>query len=203
MVIMRTELLEVAGFIPAILSARAAMKSYDKMDSTKDAIGEQDQRLIQRLINDGGPHCKCIRQIQAWFSVDAPRYWWQEFDTYMVGVSKGSESTMHKIMSRPLTIDDFDGDSVSQNLIDLLNDVIKDYHACKEGAVKTGLLVSLKQMLPEGFLQKRFVNASYQALRNMYRWRQKHRLPHWNLFCNFLETLPESWIITMPGGNNI
>lgn len=57
-------------------------------------------------------------------------------------------------------------------------------------------LIAIKQMLPEGFKQKRIVMLSYQTLRRIYKQRRKHRLPHWREFCAWIETLPYSWMIT-------
>lgn len=36
----------------------------------------------------------------------------------------------------------------------------------------------------------RIVMISYQALRSMYRARRNHRHPDWQIFCDFIETLP-------------
>ncbi len=36
----------------------------------------------------------------------------------------------------------------------------------------------------------RIVKASYQAIRNMYQARKKHRHPDWHIFCEFVEELP-------------
>ncbi len=36
----------------------------------------------------------------------------------------------------------------------------------------------------------RILTASYQALRNMYLARRKHRHPDWSIFCEFVEELP-------------
>lgn len=57
-------------------------------------------------------------------------------------------------------------------------------------------LIAIKQMLPEGFMQKRIVMLSYQTLRRIYKQRRSHRLPHWREFCLWIETLPYSWMIT-------
>lgn len=192
---MKMELLDVQGFRPAIMSSRAAMKSYDKCDTTGWIIGPNDEDLFRRLIKGGGPHCKCIRQIIAWFSVQAPRFWWQEFDTYRIGVDKGSESTMHKIHSRHLMAEDFDGEDISGQMLIDLNTLIDLYNKEKN----PDLFLALKRRLPEGFLQTRYVEASYQALRGMYFWRRNHRLLHWREFCEWLTTLPNAWIITMEG----
>jgi len=37
---------------------------------------------------------------------------------------------------------------------------------------------------------KRISKVTYQALRRMYKQRKTHRHPDWQIFCNFIETLP-------------
>jgi NADPH-dependent curcumin reductase CurA len=102
---------------------------------------------------------------------------------------------MHKIHSRHLVAEDFDAEDISsQTLIDL-NVLIDLYNKDKS----PDLFLALKRRLPEGFLQTRYVEASYQALREMYFWRKSHRLIHWQEFCDWLTTLPNAWIITMEG----
>jgi len=184
--------LDVQGFLPAILSARAAMKSYEKSDTYGPTIGDADQELLRRLVKAGSSHCKCIRQIFAWFTVNAPRFWWQEFDTYRVGVEKGSESTMHTIYKRSLTASDFDENNIGDLTLNTLNVLIDEYR----DLTNPDALIELKRRLPEGFLQQRFVVASYQALRGIYHQRKNHKLKHWREFCDWITTLPYSWIIT-------
>lgn len=60
-------------------------------------ISDKDKRLIHTLIKRGDEHGKCIRGVVVYAKITAPRYWWQEMDTYIVGVtSLGSNSTMHQ-----------------------------------------------------------------------------------------------------------
>jgi len=39
---------------------------------------------------------------------------------------------------------------------------------------------------------------SYQALRSIYQQRRSHKLPDWQLFCDFIETLPYSEELIFP-----
>lgn len=48
----------------------------------------------------------------------------------------------------------------------------------------------LVRWLPEGYLQKRTVTLNYEILRNIYKWRAKHRLTEWHSFCDWIKTLP-------------
>jgi len=192
MSLIKMSLYDVAGYEPAIRSMRAAMKSYDKSDTTNEGIGPVDKALVEKLILGGPEHSKCIRQIIAWFELTTSRYVFQEFDTYRIGVEKGSESTMHMIASRLLEYTDFEEDAIHSETLVYLNELIMIYRETRD--IKDFL--KLKRALPEGFLQIRHICASYQALRNMYSQRRKHKLPQWREFCEILEKFPESWIIT-------
>jgi hypothetical protein len=44
----------------------------------------------------------------------------------------------------------------------------------------------------------RILTASYQALRSMYKARRTHRHPDWQIFCDFIETLPYFEELIMP-----
>ena len=43
----------------------------------------------------------------------APLYWWKEYDTYKVATVANSTSTMHKIASKPFSMDDFSCDHMT------------------------------------------------------------------------------------------
>jgi hypothetical protein len=48
------------------------------------------------LTKRGDEHAKVVRGIMVYAEINAPRYWWQEMDTYRIGTDRlSSESTMH------------------------------------------------------------------------------------------------------------
>lgn len=116
-------------------------------------------------------HNKFLESICVWLDIQAPRYWWQEFDTYRVGMTKQSESTMHTILKRKLDFNDFEGGSIDPTILSEINTMI--YH--KE-------FTDVKNNLPEGFLQRRIVTTNYKTLRNIYSQRLTHHLPQWQQF---------------------
>lgn len=225
---MKIETIEVSGFRPALHAMRNPMDSWAKSDSAyavgsfrafKDGgcssltcvdqvqdmyIGEADKALSRKLQKAGPEHCKHLRMIMVYADITAPRYWWTEFDTYRNGVEKVSCSTMHKLTSRPLTMDDFEHDSlmdeVLEKFIELANNSIK--HIKGELPIKTteedrkDVWRGLIQGLPQSYLQKRTVMMSYAALRNIYRQREGHKLKEWEMFREWVRGLPESWMIT-------
>lgn len=52
------------------------------------------------------------------------------------------------------------------------------------------------QLLPSSYNQKRTVLLNYQVLKNIYFARKNHKLDEWHDFCDWIETLPYSEIIT-------
>jgi hypothetical protein len=56
--------------------------------------------------------------------------------------------------------------------------------------LSTEELVKMKDELKEGTMQKRVEYFSYQTLRRIYKQRRNHRLPHWHIFCSWIEKLP-------------
>ena len=157
------------------------------------SIGKNDMALCKKLIKGGSEHRKFLRMIHVQADVIAPRYWWQEFDTYKVGTVANSSSTMHLIGKRELTIDDFTANIYSRfdlehTIIPIINKHIRNY---KEGIIdKPTALHSIKQILPESFLQLRTVDFNYETAMTMYRQRKNHRLQEWCDFSRWIESLP-------------
>jgi len=197
---MKIKLFETAGLYTAIVGMRNPLNSWLKADSKFNGdgdfiIGENDLKLAQRLILAGTEHGKFMRQIYTSFDIEAPLYFWSEFDTYHYN-TKNSCSTMHKLMSRHVTLADFENFDSKEELlkpvITQLNKLIDKYN--EKGLAqeeKTKILVQAKSILPSSYLQKRTVSSNYQEIRNMYFQRKNHRLTLWSVdFCNWVKTLP-------------
>lgn len=59
-------------------------------------IDPKDLHLMSVLTKRGDEHAKVVRGIMVYAEINAPRYWWQEMDTYRIGTDRlSSESTMH------------------------------------------------------------------------------------------------------------
>lgn len=70
-------------------------------------IGPKDHKLLSNLAKAGSDEAKFRRMIPVTVTLNAPLYWWKEFDTYKVGTVANSCSTMHKIHEKEFTYDDF------------------------------------------------------------------------------------------------
>ena len=187
---MKIELLELAGIGPAMKAMRNPMDSWAKGDSEfglNAKIGHEDLKLGTSLARAGRSHRKFLRMINVWFDVTAPIYWYSEFDTYKVGVTRLSCSTMHKLGTRTLTEADFEGGDV---MFEVLHELNSRINIGKTSGRSASLTLELKRILPASYLQTSTVSTNYEALLNMYNDRCNHRLPEWReVFCPWVEKL--------------
>lgn len=142
---------------------------------------ERLQDVADRLCYKDGGHNKFLESIVVWIEITAARYWWAEFDTYRVGTTKQSESTIHTIARKPLTQEDFEH-TILRSTIEHLNHLIEDYNRTDDKQRKKELFELIKSNLPEGFLQKRMVCTNYKTLKNMFVQRKNHKLFEWHYF---------------------
>lgn len=130
---------KVEGFEPAIIGLRLPMsKDYEDAKSKSDSkfyphikisdgavstvdfeIGKDDMRICRNLIkadSNGGsqPNSKFLRMIHAQVCVTAPLYWWKEMETYKIGTTTNSTSTMHKLADTPITKECFEMDDFEE-----------------------------------------------------------------------------------------
>lgn len=200
---MKLTTLSCAGIHEAIHAMRNPMDSWDRSDSgyvdltDEYCIGPKDMDLSQRLQKAGTEHAKHLRLIQVWADIEAPRYWWTEFDTYRNGVEKLSCSTMHTITKKKFMPDDFEHDNnrVSIKAAELNAAVMNcwryrwvDQKGDPEKQQETWRC--LIQNLPQSYIQRRTVMISYAALRNIVRQRTGHKLKEWAQFIDWVNTLP-------------
>lgn len=177
---MKIEILKEAGYEEALLG----------LSLNKNQPLERMPQVLHKLATHDGGHNKALESIHVWIDITAPRYWWSEFDTYRVGTSKQSESTMHTITKRLLTKEDFEMEDVTPTTLAELNSLINAYnYEAQDKDEKDEFFFALKRKLPEGFLQRRVVSTNYKSLRNIYQQRKTHKLPEWDKFCSYVEKM--------------
>lgn len=190
---MKFNCLHYAGYEYAIAGAMLSKgkTDYYTLASLPEDVVARGDALAPKLAGADGGHNKFLEQIQYWIAIDAPLYWWKQFDTYRIGVSKSSESTMFKMWKGGLVQADFEK-PVYEETLERLNKSIKKYN--EEPSEE--LFMEIITNLPDGFLQTRLVNINAKSLRNIYQQRYAHKLQEWKDFCKFIETLPYSSLIT-------
>lgn len=179
-------------------------------------LGNNDHSLMQQLSEAGTDHRKYMRMMPVYARITAPLYWWSEFDTYKVGTVSNSCSTMHKIQAKEFTLEDFSIEHLKTGSIICLNDIIDElnkyrdkfinfnslgysddiYDPERKAEIKKDIWWQMIQLLPSSYNQTRNIMMNYEVLANIYRSRRCHKLDCWREFCDFVETLPYSELIT-------
>lgn len=178
-------------------------------------VGPNDLDLMTRLSNAGTDHRKFMRMITVYVDILAPLYWWKEFDTYKVGTVANSCSTMHKIAEKEFTLEDFshehlmmktdglwvnaDGKDFMCSAWDFCQitcDVLNHYRDLYLQTKDKKYWWQMIQLLPSSYNQRRTVMMNYEVLANIYKSRRNHKLDEWHTFCDWIESLPYSELIT-------
>lgn len=216
---MKFEHTQVFNFEGALRGMRNPLESWSKSDSSVQygrpdsewtvqqyqqdgvgfVIGPNDMDLAQRLIKGGSEHRKFLRQIFVCVNITAPLYLWKELDTYQTGTTKNSTSTMHKIMSKPITYDMFEMDDFEEferadfeevlRICNKYRNLYLEYKDNDSGMAKK-YWKALIRVLPEGWLQTRTTTMNYENIRTMVHQRKGHKLTEWHQFIDWAHTLP-------------
>ena len=194
----------VFGWHSAIMGMRNPMNSWPKSDSVfyndfSCQIGQNDLDLMKTLIKAGAEHRKFLRMIHVQMDIEAPLYWWKEFDTYKVGTVANSCSTMHKIAAKEFTLEDFSCEHLMDELdfertfktyllitIDGLNEARNKYLETKDKFYWWQMI----QLLPSSYNQLRTVDLNYEVLLNQYFQRKDHKLDEWRIYCEQIKCFP-------------
>lgn len=163
-------------------------------------IGTDDKKLLCMLSELGPSHRKFLRQIPVLAVINAPLYWWKEFDTYKVGTTANSESTMHTIMKYPFSAEQFShdmlcemGEAGLEDTISVLNQIRhrwKEIDESKDPGAKKLLWYNIIQTLPSSWNQRRLVSMNYEVLKTILEQRRNHKLNEWKEFCKWILKLP-------------
>lgn len=195
------------GWEAAIRGMRNPKNSWNRSDSIfaegHTELGENDLELMNLLANAGPDHGKFLRMIGVSCDITGPLYWWKEMDTYKVGTVADSCSTMHKLAAKEFELSDFSTEHLREDSLEclkrtigLLNEYRDEYNSVMECGYKKEFWWQMIQLLPSSYNQKRTWTANYAVLRNIYRARKDHKLDEWHTFCDWIELLPYSELIT-------
>ena len=188
----------VFGWHSAIMGMRNPMNSWSKSDSVfysdfSCKIGQNDLDLMKTLIKSGAEHRKFLRMIHVQMDIDAPLYWWKEFETYKIGTVSNSCSTMHKIAAKEFTIEDFSVEHLlAENTvyfgktIERLNNARNKFLETKDKKYWWQMI----QLLPSSYNQLRTVDLNYEVLLNQYFQRKDHKLDEWRIYCEQIKCFP-------------
>lgn len=192
----------VSEFEAAVRGMRNPMNSWALSDSKFDVdsntfkIGDKDLNLMRKLYKAGSEHRKFMRYIYVTMDITAPLYWWKEMDTYKFSETN-SCSTMHKLMSKPFTLDDFSIEHLDDDEREFFKEIVVRlntnrslYISEDDKKLKNSWWWNNVQLLPSSYNQKRTVILNYETLSNIYHQRCNHKLDEWHTLCDVIMMLP-------------
>ena len=120
---------------------------------------------------------------------------------------------MHKIHAKEFTLEDFScehlfdtPESEFNDSMDVLKEVVDILNLYRGHFVKNphrkDYWWQLIQLLPSSYNQRRTVMLNYEVLANIYKSRRNHKLDEWHVFCEWIEDLPYSRLITDGGAES-
>lgn len=151
----------------------------------------------------GEGHDNALKGIIVQFDLTFSEKAWTQLQRYHFMDFVSSQSTMHRL-SR-FKIADQCNIYVDQRCIDVLQDLVDEYNALvalknhgediSESEIKTARLKMLYS-IPSGFELTAGMTTNYLQLKTIYQQRRNHALPDWQVFCDFIETLPRFMELT-------
>ena len=207
----KVDRIDVWGFKHAIRGMRNPLNSWNRSDSdfgVNTFIGGNDLDLMRRLYKAGPEHRKYLRQIFVSMDITAPLYWWKEFDTYKIGTTANSCSTMHKIAEKEFSLRDFSCEHLIGSAIAKLSAIIDELNFWRNVYIDGGKVEmspgdvkeleprskiawwQMIQLLPSSYNQKRTITMNYENVISIIHQREGHKLDEWHKLREFLLSLP-------------
>lgn len=188
---MKIENTKVYGLTESIRRAKFPMSvnidylNYDLTNGIKS--------LAQSKNGEG--HDQWLTGVIVQFDVTGSLKWWTEAQRYHFLDFVSSQSTMHRITK--FDIGSQCNEYVRPEAIALLEEQVAHYNADPTPENYLRVLYNI----PTGFQLTAGMTTNYRQLKTIYKQRKTHRLREWKDFCKWIESLPQSELITGEGGN--
>lgn len=183
----------IYGFEEAIKGSKYPMAT----DLTK--VNDEVTKTVERLATckTGEGHDNFLNGILVQFDLTFTNKAWVEAERYHFLDFISSQSTMHRICR--FNLDNSYIEYVDPRMIEIMKEKVSAYN---ELQAKDPFDESLKEKYleilysnPAGFKLTAKMTTNYRQLKTIYHQRRTHRLPEWQAFCDWLETLPHSEFI--------
>ncbi len=189
---------------------RSKFPMSDDIDKLTYDITPGIKSLAQSKPGEG--HDQWLNGVIVQFDLTFSNKAWVEAERYHFFDFVSSQSTMHRITrlvcgSRYNKYVDPRISAIMEELVAEYNKTRREYEKEESESKKKKLQEKLTDQYlkilysnPAGFLLTAGMTTNYRQLKTIYKQRKNHRLPEWRVFCRWIETLPESYLIT---GDNV
>jgi hypothetical protein len=173
------------------------VRVYDLEESIKASkypmavnINDCNSEITKTTINlasseKASGHDQWLTGVRVAFDLTFSNKAWVELERYRFIEFVSSQSTMHRISKFDLK-NQYNG-YVDHRIIDIMEELKNKYNQTQDPLDYLRLLYSN----PSGFELTARLTTNYRALKTVYSQRKNHRLPEWQEFCKWIETLPE------------
>ena len=150
----------------------------------------------------GQGHDNALKGIIVQFDLTISQNAWMQIERYHLCDFISSCSKMHKITK--FSLNKQCNTYVDRRIIDICQEKIDEYNrlsSLEEKTEKTHRLMNEKYLeilynIPMGFELTAGMTTNYQQLKTIYQQRRHHRLPDWQMICDWIETLPRFMELT-------
>ena len=147
----------------------------------------------------GEGHDNFLKGIVVQFDLTFSNKAWVEAERYHFLDFVSSQSTMHKIAK--FNLQEQCNRYVDNRIIDIVKAKINEYNrlvdydmshekSAERKKQMDELYLEILYNIPAGFELTAGMTTNYQQLKTIYQQRRHHRLPDWQMFCDWCETLP-------------
>ena len=190
---MKIDNMKVYGFIDSFKASK-----YPMLTNTENATGEITETIKKLAAAEpGSGHDQFLTGMIVQFDLTFSLKAWPELQRYHFIDFVSSMSTMHRIVK--FDLDKSYNEYVDKRIIAIMKELVDEYNSYDANTPKEQVTEQYLKILynnPAGFQLTARLTTNYRQLKTIYRQRRNHRLPEWREFCKWIETLPQSYLIT-------
>ena len=157
----------------------------------------------------GQGHDNALKGIIVQFDLTFSQNAWMQLQRYHFCDFVSSQSKMHKITK--FSLRQQCNRYVDSRIIDIVQGMIDEYNRLaaipgdnpRRKEEMEHLYLRILYNIPCGFELTAGMTTNYQQLKTIYQQRRHHRLPDWQVFCDFIESLPRFMELTQKEENNV
>lgn len=188
----RVSNINVYGLNESLVASGYPMRTH--LPPHMDDVTDGDKRRATKLAKaNGGGHDQFLTGIIVQFDLTASNKAWVELERYRFLSFVSSMSTMHRLQR--MDIANMCNEYVDEDIIKRLEELQEEYHQAT-GDEKEEARLKMLYNTPSGLELTARLTTNYRCLKNIYEQRRHHALPDWQVFCDFIEQLPFSELIT-------
>lgn len=189
----------VYGLSDALKGSRYPMAT--DLSGISDKLDENRLRLAQCALGEG--HDNFLNGIIVQFDLTFTNKAWVEAERYHFLDFVSSQSTMHRITK--FDLDKSYIEYVDERMIAIMKEKVAEYNELskkdKNDPRLKELYLKILYSNPCGFKLTAKMTTNYRQLKTIYKQRRNHRLPEWQMFCDWVLTLPHAELITKDAQN--